>query len=121
MERMQLFNGNTLVKKPWGSYTDIYRSPSVTFKKIDINPGEEISYQYHHGRDEFWYISSGQGVFTIEDEERGALPGDVLLIARGEKHKIKNTGNFPLTIFETQCGICSEDDIVRLTDKYDRD
>ena len=73
MNKTQLYNGNVHVNKPWGQYTDIYRSPSVVFKRIDIAPGEEISYQYHHGRDEFWYVSSGHGVLVIDDEERGAF------------------------------------------------
>ena len=44
------------VDKPWGHYADIFRSDEVVFKKIVISPGEEISYQRHQKRGEFWYI-----------------------------------------------------------------
>ena len=120
MNKTQLHNGNVHVSKPWGQYTDIYRSPSVVFKRIDIAPGEEISYQYHHGRDEFWYVSSGHGVLVIDSEERGAFAGDSFLISKEVKHQMKNVGNITLVIFEMQCGNCGEDDIVRLSDKYGR-
>ena len=62
------------VLKPWGGYTDIFRSDEVVFKKIVISPGEEISYQQHHKRSEFWYVTEGEGVFrynnTYKDQKR---------------------------------------------------
>ena len=120
VDRTILHNGNVLVSKPWGQYIDIYRSDTVVFKKIDISPGEEISYQYHHDRDEFWYISSGHGVLIIDDDQREVLAGDCVIIRKEVKHQIKNTGNLALTFFEMQCGHCEEDDIVRISDKYER-
>ena len=51
------------ILKPWGGYTDIFRSDEVVFKKIVISPGEEISYQQHEKRSEFWYVAEGQGLF----------------------------------------------------------
>ena len=50
------------VKKPWGEYTDYFRSDRVVFKKIVILPGEEISYQMHNKRSEFWYVIEGTGL-----------------------------------------------------------
>lgn len=120
MSKTRLHNGDVRVRKPWGQYTDIYRSPTVVFKRIDINPGEEISYQYHDCRDEHWYISSGLGRFKLNDEVLVACAGDTFHIKRGVSHQISNTGNLMLTIFEMQCGDCREDDIVRLSDKYER-
>ena len=116
-----LWNSHAVVEKPWGQYTDIYRSPSVVFKKIDIPPGEEISYQYHSSRQEFWYISSGQGFMTVEGSGVEVRAGDCFHIKTGKRHGIENSGNLQLTIFEIQCGDCREEDIVRLTDKYNRD
>ena len=115
-----LFNGNTLVSKPWGQYTDIYRSSSVVFKQIEISPGEEISYQYHNLRDELWYISAGMGTLILNDEQLMAHAGDSFYIKKHVAHQIINTGNFTLSFFEMQCGNCSEDDIVRISDKYER-
>ena len=121
MNKTQLHNGNVLVSKPWGQYTDIYRSPTVVFKRLDIKPGEEISYQYHNCRDECWYISSGLGLLILNGEDLLACAGDTFYIKKGVSHQIKNDGNLMLTIFEMQCGDCREDDIVRIEDKYDRE
>ena len=116
-----LFNGNTLVSKPWGQYVDIYRSSSVVFKLIDIRSGEEVSYQYHNGRDEFWYISSGMGTLILNDEKSLVHAGDSFHIKKRVSHQIINTGNSTLSLFEMQCGNCNEDDIVRISDKYERE
>lgn len=120
-KKTALWNDCTVVSKPWGQYADIYRSSSVVFKKIDISPGEEISYQYHSSRQEFWYVSSGQGFITVEGNGFEVRTGDCFHIRVGERHGIENNGDLQLTIFEMQCGDCREDDIVRLTDKYNRD
>ena len=120
MNKTQLHNGHVLVEKPWGQYTDIYRSASTVFKRLDIKPGEEISYQYHNYRDECWYITAGLGHLKVDGEELLACAGDTFYIEKGVSHQISNTGNLMLTIFEMQCGDCREDDIVRLSDKYDR-
>jgi len=119
-KKTALWSGCIVVNKPWGQYTDVYRSPPVVFKIIDISPGEEISYQYHNSRQEFWYISSGQGFLTIEGTGIEVSAGDCFHIRVGERHGIKNSGNLPLTISEMQFGDCKEDDIVRLKDKYNR-
>jgi mannose-6-phosphate isomerase len=120
MSKTKLHNGNVQVNKPWGQYTDIYRSPSVVFKRIEVFPGEEISYQYHLGRGEFWYIFSGHGSLTIDDTTFDVTTGESFQIDVGLPHQIKNTGDIPITIFEMQFGDCQEEDIVRLNDKYDR-
>ena len=120
MNKIQLHNGDVQVRKPWGQYSDIYRSPTVVFKRIDIKPGEEISYQYHDCRDECWYISAGAGRFKLNDKVLLARAGDAFYIKRGERHQISNTGTLMLTIFEMQCGDCREEDIVRIEDKYER-
>lgn len=116
MNKTQLYNGNVLVSKPWGQYIDIYRSPTVVFKRLDIKPGEEISYQYHNDRDECWYISSGLGLLILNGEDLLACAGDTFYIKKGVSHQIKNDGNLMLTIFEMQCGDCREDDIVRISE-----
>lgn len=118
--KTKMHNGYVVVDKPWGQYTDIYRSPSAVFKKIEVSSGEEISYQYHLGRGEFWYILSGHGVLTIDGTPFDVTAGESFQIDAGLPHQIKNTGDITITIFEMQFGDCQEEDIVRLNDKYDR-
>ncbi len=120
MKTTRTHNGYVIVEKPWGSYTDIYRTPTAVFKKIQLKPGGAISYQFHKKREEFWYIDSGIGVMKINEEEFYAKAGDTFYMNKMDRHMIENTGDLMLTIMEMQCGDCREDDIVRLEDKYDR-
>ena len=118
--KTKMNDGTTLVKKPWGTYLDVYRSKDVVFKKIIVNAGEELSLQSHDLRDEFWFISSGVGVLTVGSQDLHVRMGENYFIGRKIKHRIKNDGPKQLVIFETQVGVCDEEDIVRYDDKYGR-
>ena len=110
------------VDKPWGYYVDYFRNESVAFKKIVVFPNEKLSYQYHNDRNEFWYIESGAGLLTVDGDETFMRPGASVLIRSGEKHTVECVGKdgTELIIYEMQIGKPSEDDIVRLEDKYGR-
>lgn len=107
-------------EKPWGYYKDIFRTDNVVFKIIVVEPDEELSYQSHNKRAEFWFISEGTGLLTIEGIETEVNTGNNITIEKKLKHKIKNTGIDNLCIYEMQCGVCDENDIVRYEDKYGR-
>lgn len=85
-----------------------------------INAGQAISLQKHECRSEEWYVM--EGYFSVQ------VNGAVLTrngpcrieISAGDIHRIKNYGKEPLTIYEIQIGICSEEDIIRLEDDYGR-
>ena len=106
--------------KPWGYYVDIHRTNDVVFKQIIVHPGEELSYQSHNKRNEFWFIKKGVGIFTYRDVDINTPKGDSFTVFAGNKHMIKNTGDKDLEIYEMQCGVCDENDIVRYSDKYGR-
>ena len=91
---------SNITVKPWGFYVDILRQSDVVMKKIVAFPNEELSYQYHHKREEFWFVSSGTGVFTFDDENCQVSSGTSLVIPQEGKHMIKNNGQEDLIIFE---------------------
>lgn len=109
------------VDKPWGNYIDLFRSTSVVLKILTIDPHEEISYQYHHKRTEFWYVQEGMGVLFRNETKELLTEGKGVIINKTERHQIKNESDKPLVIYEMQCGVCEEDDIVRISDKYERE
>lgn len=114
------------VDKPWGFYEDHTRQSDVVFKTIVVSPGEELSYQYHEKREEFWYVASGLGQMRLTYGLQGmenkfeVKKGDTIHIKPFDKHQVKNTSSEDLVIYEMQCGVCAEDDIVRIEDKYSR-
>ena len=108
------------VNKPWGHYTDIFRSDEVVFKNITVRPGEEISYQLHSKRCEFWYVLQGTGFFRWNNSKYKVKPGFTIEIRRNDTHQIINTGEEDMIVYEMQYGKCEEDDIIRMEDKYER-
>lgn len=52
----------------------------------------------HSDFEECIYVLSGQGVMRAESGEHPVGPGDILLVAAGEKHMTVNTGREPLVL-----------------------
>lgn len=116
------------VEKPWGYYEDLYRHQDVVLKRITIAPGEQLSYQTHQQRQEFWKVQSGTGKVRTSDADNPLAswrvdtmePGVTFIIPNGLAHQIINDGETDLVIYETQVGLCDENDIERIEDPYDR-
>ncbi|QES91954.1 cupin domain-containing protein [Empedobacter brevis] len=107
--------------RPWGSYyvledTDIYK-----VKRIEVNVGGRLSYQYHNHRAEVWTIVQGKALVTLDNVEYEYNTGEVVIIPLKAKHRIQNTGNDTLIFIEVQHGTYfGEEDIVRIDDDYNR-
>ncbi|WP_244270368.1 phosphomannose isomerase type II C-terminal cupin domain [Christiangramia echinicola] len=90
-------------------------------KKIKVNPGGKLSYQFHHKRAEIWTIVKGVGRVTLEGAIKDYHPGEVVQIPLMAKHRIQNPGEEELEFVEVQHGTYfGEDDIVRIEDDYNR-
>src|SRR3954454_8675505 len=50
----------------------------------------------HQGADQWLYVVSGSGEAVIDRERVALREGTLVLIERGEKHEIQNTGQEPL-------------------------
>jgi mannose-6-phosphate isomerase-like protein (cupin superfamily) len=46
----------------------------------------------HRGADQWLYVLAGRGDALMKGRRRAIGPGSLLLIERGEKHEIRNTG-----------------------------
>lgn len=116
---------NKPVKRPWGHYTVIFRGKSFdndcVVKHIVVNPGEEISLQYHTKRKEIWTMLT-MGYLRLGDDNKlyKVHPGNVIHIKPLDVHQIKADLLCSTEFIEVQYGICSEEDIVRIEDKYGR-
>lgn len=106
-------------QRPWGNFEQFCLNSPCTVKIINVNPGEELSLQYHKHRSEFWRVIQGEGVVIINEEELIANQGDEFIIPVESNHQIK-TKNNPLQILEISFGNFDEKDIIRLEDKYQR-
>jgi mannose-6-phosphate isomerase len=107
--------------RPWGMYYVLVDGATIKVKRIVINPGQSPSYQYHHKRNEHWFITEGEGIAILDDKEVPVQVGNVIWVPKQMKHRLKNTGNIPLEFIEVQTGeYFGEDDIVRISDDYGR-
>ena len=43
-------------KRPWGCFLVIHDEPNYKLKRIEVDPGKRLSYQYHNKRSEAWTI-----------------------------------------------------------------
>ena len=108
-------------ERPWGRYFILDENEKYKIKRIEVEIGQRLSYQFHKYRHETWIIIQGQSVVTIEGKDILCLEGDTIQIKTGSKHRIKNTGKNKLVFIEVQRGTYfGEDDIVRIEDDYKR-
>ncbi|MCC7013099.1 MAG: phosphomannose isomerase type II C-terminal cupin domain [Planctomycetes bacterium] len=108
-------------RKPWGEYRVLHDAPGFKVKRVDVAPGQRLSYQRHAQRAEHWVIVAGRARVTLEGRELELVPGQALDIAPRQAHRIQNIGAEMLSFIEVQTGsYFGEDDIERLTDDYGR-
>lgn len=107
--------------RPWGSYTVLEEQPTYKVKRIEVLPGQRLSYQKHEKRAEHWMIVGGRAIVTLDGKDVDLSPGQSIDIPRGASHRIANPGTTLLTVIEIQQGdYFGEDDIIRLEDDYGR-
>ena len=108
-------------QRPWGRFFVLNEEHTYKLKRIEVDPGGRLSYQYHYKRSEAWTIVEGVGTITLDGDEKEYNPGETILIPQGAKHRIENKGSQKVVFIEVQTGTYfGEDDIVRIEDDYNR-
>ena len=108
-------------ERPWGKYYVLEDEEYYKLKRIEVNAGHRLSYQYHHHRQEFWTVVQGEAVVVLDGVEHVVKYGESIFIPLGAKHRIENRSSELLVFIEVQTGTYfGEDDIVRIEDDYSR-
>tara|TARA_A100001015_G_scaffold321438_1_gene452182 strand:+ start:835 stop:1185 length:351 start_codon:yes stop_codon:yes gene_type:complete len=108
--------------RPWGEYHILNEQKDFKIKKIIINPGQRLSYQYHNKRSELWVVIKGKLSVIIDDKEYSLLENEHIKIPQGAKHRAQNLSENIVHFIEVQTGTYfGEDDIVRIEDDYNRE
>lgn len=113
-----------LVDSPWGSNrvreARTENGVDVCIKEITVKPGFMLSLQRHRGREELWEVTDGV-LTVIMDGKRLDIPaGESVTLPKGSVHCMINSSDKPVTVVETQSGICREKDNIRLVDFNNR-
>ena len=64
--------------RPWGHYTILADEPNHKVKRIVVSPGKRFSLQRHQRRAEHWFVVSGEGRVTLDEELITLKPGEPL-------------------------------------------
>ena len=66
--------------------------------EMTLQPGENEGGpdNRHRGADQWMFVVSGNGVAIVEKKRHALSAGTLLLVERGERHEIRNTGDEPL-------------------------
>lgn len=68
-----------------------YESKLRFFYYMELPPGTSIGYHTHKNtNEEVYVIIEGEGVMSVNGEERGVKPGDVVLNKPGWSHGLEN-------------------------------
>ncbi len=107
--------------RPWGRFITLEDRETYKVKRVEVLPGQRLSYQKHTRRSEHWVIVSGNCRITLDEDVVDLCTGEAIDIPLGAAHRIANPGSELLIFIEVQRGdYFGEDDIIRLEDDYGR-
>ncbi len=122
-DRADYTTGQT-VDSPWGSnqVLEARRENGIDIctKKITVKPGYMLSLQRHRGREELWEVKEGTLTVILDGTRYDVPAGQSISMHRGAVHCMINSSGAPVTVVETQSGICREKDNIRLVDFNNR-
>ena len=109
------------VEKPWGHELIFAQTEKYVGKLLHIEPGEALSLQFHHRKDETFFVA--RGGIELQVEENGILQpqrleeGESYHVTPGTRHRMV-AGAAGCDLFEVSTA--ELDDVVRLEDRYGR-
>jgi mannose-6-phosphate isomerase-like protein (cupin superfamily) len=115
------------VEKPWGGEVWLEKNEHYCVKKLYLNPGQELSLQYHNEKCETMTVLTGMGELVMgppgkaesftKVSHKPITEGNTFTLPPKTLHKIRAlTGLIILEISTPQT-----EDLVRVEDRYGRD
>ena len=109
------------VEKPWGYELIFAHTDRYVGKLLHIEPGQALSLQLHHRKDETFFVASGE--IELQVEENGELVKQPL--RGGESYRVRPGTRHRMVASERGCELFEVstpelDDVVRLEDRYGR-
>lgn len=109
------------IHRPWGKYDSVDTGARHQVKRITVKPGGVLSLQKHYHRSEHWVVVKGTAEVTRDDAVIVVHENESVYLPIGCVHRLANPGKIPLEIIEVQVGsYLGEDDIIRISDAYQR-
>ena len=119
--KSKYFKKKNVYYRPWGRYVNLFEGNGFLVKELYVKSKSSISLQTHHHRSEYWLVTNGKPLITINKNKFFKKPTENVFIPQGAIHRIENSYKKPVKIIEVQTGpILKESDIVRYQDIYGR-
>ena len=119
--KSKYFKKKNVYYKPWGRYVNLFEGKGFLVKELYVKSKSSLSLQKHHHRSEYWLVTNGKPLITINKNKFTKKPNESVFIPQGAIHRIENPYKKPAIIIEVQTGpILKESDIVRYQDIYGR-
>ena len=119
--KSKYFKKKNVYYKPWGRYVNLFEGKGFLVKELYVKSKSSLSLQKHHHRSEYWLVTNGKPLITINKNKFTKKPNESVFIPQGAIHRIENPYKKPVKIIEVQTGhILKESDIVRYQDIYGR-
>lgn len=77
----------------------LYTTKQMQLVLMSLKPGEDIGMEVHPDNDQFFRFEAGQGKVVINDQEYSVKDGDTVVIPKGSKHDVINTGDSDLKMY----------------------
>jgi len=107
--------------RPWGRYVNLFEGKGFLVKELFVKSKSSLSLQKHYHRSEYWLVTNGKPLITINKNKFTKKLNESVFIPQGAIHRIENPYKRPVKIIEIQTGpILKENDIVRYQDIYGR-
>jgi mannose-1-phosphate guanylyltransferase len=120
-KNVEMTSFHTTAHRPWGTYTNLEKSPHYMVNQITVRPGAKLSLQFHQHRAEHWVVLKGTATVTVNERTFEVKQNESTYIPKESHHRLSNQGSDDLIVLETQVGeYLGPDDIVRLKDDYIR-
>lgn len=74
---------------------EVDQAPNFAMREFEVAPGGHTPKHFHDYEHEI-YVLSGRGVLVDGNQDRPLAAGDVVLIAPGDVHQFRNSGDEPL-------------------------
>lgn len=80
-----------------------FESNLVHLHETTVFPNSTIGCHLHEGNEEIYYILEGEGIMTVDNEERQVEPGDAIITHSGSYHGLVNNTDKNLKILVFEC------------------
>lgn len=118
---------NRVMKKGYKDNIEKLTTENTNFRKVlytgeesqlvlmSLLPGEDIGEEVHNENDQFFRFEAGTGKVIINETEYEVSDGDAVVVPKGAKHNVINTGADSLKLYTIYSPAHHKDGIIRAT------